>query len=484
MNRILFALLFCALSVLPVQAATTLLPNGKQCFTDANGPVISGSMNMFFPATTTPKPTWQDSNQNTLNSQPIQLDANGCAVIYGIGSYRQQLFDGPVVLGVPTGNLLWDQLTTDTSAYNAVFWAGISGGTPNIITVVDTGFNGTDGTVINFTALSTNTGATTINPSSFGAISVVKDTASGPLALSGGEIVQNNIISVVYSASGNNFHLLNTAIPSPAGNTAPLCGATNLKITNDIGTPNTIMDVTANSVVMVNNAGAVINRSNVSVTVNISLGTSTTTAGGMDGESPGTSAWQYIWLIDNGAAPNALASKASGNGLTPNMPSGYTYKCRMGAASTDGSSNLYHNIQLGQNSQPIVGTNPVNLLKIVSGSAGTYSTTSPVLTGVPVRGDGLCAPLTASRITINAEDNFTGAGPNGVLAAPNTAWGGTNSGPSGSGGNIWPIWLNNLLGSYSTQASMTLESDSIAWAGAGTGSILSCFGYKDQVNAN
>ena len=46
---------------------------------------------------------------------------------------------------------LWSgiKITTDTSAYNAVFWAGTNGGTPNVVTVVDPGFNGTDGSVIN-----------------------------------------------------------------------------------------------------------------------------------------------------------------------------------------------------------------------------------------------------------------------------------------------------------------------------------------------
>ena len=43
-----------------VQAATTLLPNGKQCFEGVNGAYSSGSINMFVPNTTTPKSTWQD----------------------------------------------------------------------------------------------------------------------------------------------------------------------------------------------------------------------------------------------------------------------------------------------------------------------------------------------------------------------------------------------------------------------------------------
>src|ERR1039458_1660737 len=183
MKHRIICFLIMMFAAFPAKAATTLLPPGMQCFTDATGAIIAGSVNMFYPATTTAKPTWQDSLQVTLNSQPIQLDGNGCATIYGVGSYRQQLYDGPVVGGNTSGNLIYDKLTTDTSAFNSTFWAALSGGAPNVITLVDPGFNGTDGTIINFTALATNTGSTTINPSGFGAINVVKSTTAGPVSL-------------------------------------------------------------------------------------------------------------------------------------------------------------------------------------------------------------------------------------------------------------------------------------------------------------
>jgi hypothetical protein len=205
-------------------AATTILPSGKTCFLGVNGAYSSGSLNMYIPNTTTPKSTYQDPLQATLNTQPIQLDVNGCAIIYGVGSYRQQLYDGPVVGGVTTGNQIWDQLTADTSAYNSAFWAALSGGTPNAITVTDSGFNNTDGSVINFLALNTNTGATTISVSSGTPISVVKDTSTGPVALSGGEIVTSNIVSATYDATHVLFHLAaaqsvvaQAAIPPPQG---------------------------------------------------------------------------------------------------------------------------------------------------------------------------------------------------------------------------------------------------------------------------
>ena len=181
--------------------------------TAINGSLANGSVGMFYPGTTNPKPTWQDPNQLAMNSQPIPLDANGCAVIYGTGSYRQQLFDS-------LGNLVWDQLTTDTSATNNVFWAGTSGGTPNIITVTDAGFNGTDGSIIEFVALSTNTTTATLNPSSFGAIPITKPTAAGPVSLVAGDITQGNVVEVVYRAGTNTFQLL-SAVPS-ASSTATL----------------------------------------------------------------------------------------------------------------------------------------------------------------------------------------------------------------------------------------------------------------------
>src|SRR5260221_8078809 len=124
-RMLLIIALLLGLGNSPAWAAATLLPNGKQSFEGANGAYANGSLNMFQPGTSTPKSTWQDAAQTILNSQPIQLDSNGCAIIYGTGSYRQQLFDGPVVGSVTTGNLIWDQITTDTSANNNTFWAGV-----------------------------------------------------------------------------------------------------------------------------------------------------------------------------------------------------------------------------------------------------------------------------------------------------------------------------------------------------------------------
>lgn len=341
---LLIGTLLAVVFAVPGHAATTLLPNGEQCFQQSTGPVSSGSVNMYFPGTTTPKATWADSGQVSQNTQPLQLDANGCAIIYGVGSYRQQLWSGPVVNGVTTGNLIFDLTTTDTSAYNETFWAGTASGTPNAITITDTGFSATDGVIINFSPIFTNTGPTTLNPSGFGNINVVKDTTAGPVSLSGGEIVCANgcnVVSVVYRAFDNQFHILNPVIQSVTGSSAPLCGAVGYQVVNTGGSANTELTVTANNASMVSATGLSIQRSGVSVIIN----TAVVGANGLDTGSLASSSIYYVYLIDNGSAPAALMSLSS---TSPTLPTGYTFSCRLSADFTDSSTHLGQIVTLGR----------------------------------------------------------------------------------------------------------------------------------------
>lgn len=86
----------------------TLLPNGEQQFCDANGePYAGGSVYFYVPGTQSPKLTWVDPYQLVPNTNPVELDAAGRAIIYGAGQYRQILYD-------VNGVLVWDQLTSDT----------------------------------------------------------------------------------------------------------------------------------------------------------------------------------------------------------------------------------------------------------------------------------------------------------------------------------------------------------------------------------
>jgi hypothetical protein len=88
----------------------TLLPNGEQQFFDNNGnPLSAGSVYFYSPNTTTFLTTWQNANQTVVNTNPVVLDAAGRAIIYGVGTYRQVVFDS-------LGNLVWDQPTSTGSS--------------------------------------------------------------------------------------------------------------------------------------------------------------------------------------------------------------------------------------------------------------------------------------------------------------------------------------------------------------------------------
>lgn len=194
---VLVALLWSASPAL----SATLLPPGKSCFYDAAGaPLAAGTVAFYVPQTLSPKDTWQDAGQTILNTNPVALDASGCAIIYGNGSYRQILKDF-------NGVTIWDQ-PTSTSISISASWGGVSGGSANAQTVDLDAFDLTDGQVVNFLAGFSNTTAMTLNVNGTGPVAVVRDSGAGPIALTGGEIVAGNVVSVLYVSSTGQFHLI------------------------------------------------------------------------------------------------------------------------------------------------------------------------------------------------------------------------------------------------------------------------------------
>src|ERR1700722_18873055 len=69
-----------------------------------NSAVAGGSVGFYIPNTLTPKQTWQNSGETVLNTNPVGLDSNGCAIVYGSGTYR-------VILKDSLGNTVFDALT-------------------------------------------------------------------------------------------------------------------------------------------------------------------------------------------------------------------------------------------------------------------------------------------------------------------------------------------------------------------------------------
>lgn len=234
--------LFCAAA--PFAQAATLLPPGEITFLDANGqPLAGGRVYFYVPNTTTPKDTWQDSGETTLNSNPVILDGSGRAIIYGAGTYRQIVQD-------LNGNTIWDQLTADTSANN-FSWAGTSTGTANAQTLTAPNFTQEDGQTIGFVAGISNTGALTLQVNGGTPINVVKATTAGPISLTGSEVILGNQYEVSYSAQSGAFQLVAYPVPPGIGQAMAIASAS----TVDLGTA-TNHNVSITGSVSINSFGA------------------------------------------------------------------------------------------------------------------------------------------------------------------------------------------------------------------------------------
>ena len=107
-----------------------------------NYSLAGGTAAFYIPGTLTFKQTWQNSAETILNTNPVGLDANGCAIVYGAGIYRLILKDS-------LGNTVFDQLTASTGP-SGIFWAGQAAGTGNAITITDTAFAFQDGATISW----------------------------------------------------------------------------------------------------------------------------------------------------------------------------------------------------------------------------------------------------------------------------------------------------------------------------------------------
>ena len=87
-----------------------LIPNGEQQFSYANGnPLANGTVGFYIPNTLTPKATYTTQAGNVQNSNPVNLDGNGRAVIWGSGTYRQIVKDS-------NGNTIWDEISSCDAA--------------------------------------------------------------------------------------------------------------------------------------------------------------------------------------------------------------------------------------------------------------------------------------------------------------------------------------------------------------------------------
>jgi hypothetical protein len=227
-----------------------------------------------------------------------------------------------------------------------------------------------------------------------------------------------------------------------------------LTTSNNSGTPNTKIDVTAGACTDDGNA----------VTFSSSSGTidcGTTGANGLDTGSLATSTWYHVFAIAKaaGASPAFLASTSVNS---PSMPATYTLKRRIASFKTDGSAHIVGYIQNGDNFR---WKTPVNNVNAVPGVTTRTTLAVTVPTGLVVFPD-LVAIVTAGAAGVNlllTSLDETDSAPSGTLQQQASG----SAGAAASGTSI-----------------ATLHTDTSAQIGyrvstTDSGVVITTFGWRD-----
>ena len=257
-----------------------------------------------------------------------------------------------------------------------------------------------------------------------------------------------------------------TSLLSLLGQQQPsLGGASALVITNNVTTPNTSIDVSADYVVMISAIPTPIFRAGVSFTIN----TTTTGCNALDIGTRSGNTWYNIWALDNGTTTCGVASLSA---TAPALPGGYTYAVRLGAMRTDVSGNFFRSIQRGNRSQYNGSTGP----RQVSTSSAASATAQSLSNFVPPTATGARISLWAGSMLNNGSAIAIGSV---TFASLNIA---QNAYQANLGGgqvvqavaqSVWADVIFDAAQEYYFQAS---------------GSVASidhrCHGWTDKVNAN
>lgn len=330
-----------------------------------------------------------------------------------------------------------------------------------------------------FTAAATSTGAVTLEILSLGFFPVY--TPNGVQATTN-TLASGTYYEVTYTIgtsynSGNGAWVLSSYVP-PTG-TTPVTNSSvsGFKMTNNAVTPNTKIDLSFTQACLVTAVGSPAFLGILAATIDLTTGTVTSTANGMDGESRPASGWVYVYAISTGTGMAGLGTTVSPLSGPPTLPAGYTFYAFVGAMFCNGSSNLLRTRQLGIDTQytPVAASTTVVLPNMANGVAGTASTTAPVFAAIAV---GLFVPPTASDIRIVVTNQYGASGGVSVGVAPNASYAGVASTNPG----LFYIGVGIALAG-SEQITFLLESTNIYWFSGGTGGGVNCMGWSDYVSA-
>lgn len=254
-----------------------------------------------------------------------------------------------------------------------------------------------------------------------------------------------------------------------------LPGAVGLLITNS-GT--TSISLSADNVIALNGAlGA------AGTALSVTIDCTTTGANALDTGGLANTSEYHVFAIYNGTT-QTWAGLASLSATAPTMPSGYTFKVRLGCMITGGAATFLRTRQVGRDvTYTVLAASTTAALPTLSLST-SQTRTSLTVRGTTGSGNALKVPSTATKIKLVLSGGSTTN--SRAFIAPNTD-AGWNSTTAALGTQAGPLGFDlNLSGSVSNNsAEIALESAAIGYTtGSGWNGVLQVYGWTDKVNAS
>ncbi len=271
----------------------------------------------------------------------------------------------------------------------------------------------------------------------FGAKYVVLNETG--VAVAGGEMPGGVDFEADLEYDGTNLRLLN-----PFRSVGGVNGSTsNLLIKNSGGSPDTVLNLTADELVLTNAAGTRMRLQAVALSCN----SATTGAGGIDTGTVTNSRLYDLYVCGNPTSGAAtLIAVLEGN--APVLPAGYVLSKWVGFQRTDSSGKWHRIRQVGRKwwYEVVPGSPTTGMPQIVSGALGDVT----VPTWVSVSLSGI---IPSRSRAVDLLPNCTSSSNNLICVAPSpnrgNAWNYSNppaAGLSAQGGMTpWQLWLETTL---------------------------------------
>jgi hypothetical protein len=332
------------------------------------------------------------------------------AGVYDFGGYKASNVANPVSAQDAVTKSYGDTNYGGSAAASALSYATAASGSASAAATSATNANNSA-----IAAAASAVTAATFNPALFPTkANNLSDLASAATARTNLAVYSSAATDTLLNAKANTAH---THTPADL-TSAPMAAIfRNLFIGNG-GTPNTQVNVVVDQVVATNGTTFAVGTS-----LNLTISTASSgAANALDTGSVAANTWYSVWAIYNGTTWAGLLSTST---TAPTMPSGYTYKVRLGWVRTDGSSILYRTRQVNRTAVWLVtaATNVPNLPLFASGAIGNVATPTWVSTSLA----GVCPPTTVA-VDVKVSNATSGGGGTAYnLLAPNNAYGGANS---------------------------------------------------------